>query len=218
MCRHRFPSDYANDVIPICPNQVLPLVYFGILDHYARRNTVQQRVIGTLLGNKGANGVIEVTNYFPVPHNETDEHVAVDMEYHRSMFDLHRQINSKEVIVGWYASGSEITDYSVLIHDFYARETENPVHLCLDTEMSDARMAVNAYVTAPMGVPGETVGSLFTPVKTDTLLFEPERVGLKALSHTMTSKDNSVPLLTDLEHVSSFCSGHKISGYCLSVN
>lgn len=25
------------------------------------------------------------------------------MEYHRTMFDLHKQVNPKEVIVGWYA-------------------------------------------------------------------------------------------------------------------
>jgi len=26
------------------------------------------------------------------------------MEYPRTMFDLHRQVNPKEVIVGWYAT------------------------------------------------------------------------------------------------------------------
>lgn len=58
-------------------------------------------MIGTLLGTVN-NGKIEVTNCFPVPHNETEEQVAVDMDYHRSMYELHRQVNPKEVIVGWY--------------------------------------------------------------------------------------------------------------------
>jgi len=61
--------------------------------------------------------------------------VAVDMEYHRTMYELHRQVNSKEVIVGWYATGNEITEHSVLIHDFYSREAATPVHLCMDTEV-----------------------------------------------------------------------------------
>lgn len=64
-----------------------------------------------------------------------DVQVAVDMEYHRTMFELHRQVNSKEVIVGWYATGNEISEYSVLIHDFYSRQCDLPVHLCLDTEV-----------------------------------------------------------------------------------
>jgi len=31
----------------------------------------------------------------------TGSQVEVDMEYHRTMFDLHKQVNPKEVIVGW---------------------------------------------------------------------------------------------------------------------
>lgn len=37
-----------------------------------------------------------------MPHNETDDQVAVDMEYQRTMFNLHQRVNPKEVIVGWY--------------------------------------------------------------------------------------------------------------------
>jgi len=80
--------------------KVLPVVFFSILDHYLRRAETQGRVIGTLLGTiTGAN--VEVTSCFPVPHNETDEQVAVDMEYQRTMFNLHQRVNPKEVIVGW---------------------------------------------------------------------------------------------------------------------
>lgn len=68
------------------------------------------------------------------------------MEYHRTMFDLHRQVNPKEVIVGWYATGREITEHSVLIHEFYSRETDTPIHLCVDTQLHGERMAVAAYV------------------------------------------------------------------------
>jgi len=50
---------------------------------------------------------------------------------------------------GWrrrYATGSEITEHSVLIHEFYSRETENPIHLCVDTDLKNERMAITAYV------------------------------------------------------------------------
>ena len=55
--------------------QVLPVVYFSILDHYIRRSNDQDRVIGTLLGTVNANNIIEVSNCFPVPHNETEDQV-----------------------------------------------------------------------------------------------------------------------------------------------
>tara|TARA_R110002050_G_scaffold59506_2_gene132936 strand:+ start:612 stop:917 length:306 start_codon:yes stop_codon:yes gene_type:complete len=79
---------------------VHPVVLFSVLDHYIRRKEDQHRVIGTLLGYV-ENGVVEVRNCFPVPHTETDQ-VAVDMVFHRNMFDLHQKANRKEVIVGWY--------------------------------------------------------------------------------------------------------------------
>ncbi len=28
--------------------------------------------------------------------------VAVDIDYHRTMFELHQRVNAKEVIIGWY--------------------------------------------------------------------------------------------------------------------
>jgi len=182
--------------------KVLPVVYFGILDHYSRRSEVQLRVIGTLLGVTNPDGTVEITNCFPVPHNETDEQVAVDMEYHRTMFDLHRQVNSKENIVGWYATGSEITEHSVLIHDFYSRETEHPIHLCVDTDLRDQRMSITAYISASMGVPDMSMGTVFTPILCDTHFHDTDDVGLQVLKRTLASPDNTSSLMTDLEHVS----------------
>jgi len=76
---------------------------FSILDHYLRRADKQDRVIGTLLGVRNE-GEIEVRSSFAVLHSETEEQVAVDMDYHRSMYELHHRVNPKEVIVGWYVS------------------------------------------------------------------------------------------------------------------
>lgn len=44
------------------------------------------------------------------------------MEFHRTLFDLYQSGNPKEEIVGWYATGAEVTEHSVLIHEFYCRE------------------------------------------------------------------------------------------------
>jgi translation initiation factor 3 subunit F len=79
-----------------------PVALFSILDHYVRRTEAQPRVIGTLLGVRSTDSdVVEVRSSFAVLHSETDEQVAVDMEYHRTMWELHHKVNPKEVIVGW---------------------------------------------------------------------------------------------------------------------
>ncbi len=81
---------------------VHPVALFSILDHYLRRTDDQERVIGTLLGVRSDdNEKIEVRSCFAVLHSEDSERVAVDMEYHRTMFELHQRVNPKEVIVGW---------------------------------------------------------------------------------------------------------------------
>lgn len=77
-----------------------PVSLFSILDHYLRRTDAQDRVIGTLLGIHTDNEV-EVRSSFAVLHSETDEQVAVDTDYHQTMYDLHHKVNPKEVIVGW---------------------------------------------------------------------------------------------------------------------
>ena len=62
--------DVGNDAPP--EYKLHPVVLFSILDHYSRRNDTQNRVIGTLLGQKNGD-VIEVTNCFPVPHTESEQ-------------------------------------------------------------------------------------------------------------------------------------------------
>ena len=47
-----------------------------------------------------------------------------------------------EVIVGWYATGPDVTEHSVLIHEYYSREAKNPVHLTLDTTLRGNHMGL----------------------------------------------------------------------------
>lgn len=51
-------------------------------------------------GNVDANAVT-ITNTFCVPHNESEDEVAFDMEFARNMYELHRKVNPRETIVGW---------------------------------------------------------------------------------------------------------------------
>lgn len=172
--------------------RVHPVVIFNILDQYLRRSEGQDRVIGTLLG-LNVDGVIEVRNCFPVPHTE-GEQVAVDMSFHRTMCDLHQRTAPKEVIVGWYATGLDITENSVIIHDFYSKESlTSTVHLLVDTALTNDTLGIKAYTGASLEFEKKLLGSYFQPVSLEMLTLDVDKVGFEVLSRT---KNDSVASLT----------------------
>lgn len=72
--------------------------------------------------------------------------VAVDIEFAKTMYELHKRVNSAEVVVGWYSTGADVTEHSVLIHEYYAREAKNPVHITVDTTLRNSEMGMKAFV------------------------------------------------------------------------
>ncbi|EHB06128.1 Eukaryotic translation initiation factor 3 subunit F [Heterocephalus glaber] len=121
-----------------------PVILASIVDSYERRNEGATRVIRTLLGTVDKHSV-EVTNCFSVPHNESEDEVAVDMESAKNMHELHKKVSPNEVILGWYAKGHDITEHSVLIHEYYSQEAPNPIHLIVDMSLQNGHMSIKAY-------------------------------------------------------------------------
>jgi len=183
--------------------RIHPIVLFSIVDSYERRNEDAKRVIGTLLGTYEKGGV-EVTNCFTVPHTEGDE-VAVDMDFARTMFELHKQVNRGEQVVGWYSTGSEVTEHSLLLHEYYAREAKNPIHLTVDTTLRTGHMGAKGYVSTSMGVPGKALGTIFTPISIEITAYDPERVGLDFISQAKHNPKRTVAMTGDMEQVTTAC-------------
>ncbi|KAG6910987.1 hypothetical protein DXG01_006041 [Tephrocybe rancida] len=178
---------------PRAPTSVTvhPVALFTILDHYLRRGDNQDRVIGTLLGTR-TDTEIEVKSSFAVLHSETSEQVAVDMEYHRTMYELHHKANPKEVIVGWYSTGSNLNTYSALIQNFYTQETapNQAVHLAINTGVEEGETAgVAAYVSSPVGVFPKPENCVFVPVPVEIRFHDAERSGLDLLTKTAASSN-----------------------------
>lgn len=164
--------------------KVHPVVLFQIVDAYERRKTDSVRVIGTLLGTV-EKGMIEVTNCFCVPHKESESQVEANLAYGFDLYELNHRVNAQENIVGWWATGNEVTTHSSVIHEYYVRECNNPVHLTVDTTLTKTtRMAIKAYVCVSLGVPNGKQGSMFTPVKVQITCYEPEVVGLQLCAKT----------------------------------
>merc|ERR1711998_286901 len=160
--------------------KVHPSVIFTILDHHSRRKEGQERVIGTVLGTHNE-GTFEITNCFPVPHNENEETVAVDMEFHHNMYKLHKQVNNREEIVGWYATGNSISEHSAVIHEFYGREGA-PVHLLVDATIDPQReMAARAFTSSPVTLGDKCLGMRFQELCSEIIVSEAEKVALDML-------------------------------------
>ncbi|CAG8507024.1 904_t:CDS:2 [Ambispora leptoticha] len=185
---------------------VNPVVLFSILDHYLRRQENQDRVIGTLLGVRSEDGSeVEVRNCFPVPHNETQDQVAVDMEYHHNMFELHKKVNPKELIVGWYATGANLNQWNALIQDFYSKAVLpfQAIHLTMDTALKNDEklLGVKTYVSAPIGISGKPENCLFLPVPCDVKYFNAERSGLDLLASAMNEPSRTTSLISDMDNL-----------------
>ncbi|THG98341.1 hypothetical protein EW026_g3845 [Hermanssonia centrifuga] len=180
---------------------VHPVALFTILDHYLRRTESQDRVIGTLLGTRSDTGEIEVRSAFAVLHSETAEQVAVDMEYHHTMYELHHKVNPKEVIVGWYSTGSNLNTYSALIQNFYSQEIapHQAIHLALNTGVEEGQQSgVKAYVSSPIGVTPKPENAVFLPIPCELQFKETERSGLDLLSSVSNGSTDAYPA-TDLD-------------------
>ncbi|XP_012463030.1 eukaryotic translation initiation factor 3 subunit F [Gossypium raimondii] len=168
--------------------KVHPLVIFNICDCYVRRPDQAERVIGTLLGSVLPDGTVDIRNSYAVPHTESAEQVALDIEYHHNMLVSHQKVNPKEVIVGWYSTGLGVTGGSALIHDFYSREVPNPIHLTVDTGFRNGEGTIKAYVSVNLALGDRQLAAQFQEIPLDLRMVEAERLGFDILKTTAVDK------------------------------
>jgi len=191
--------------------KIQPVVIFSILDHHNRRKQDQYCVIGTLLGKYTDNGV-EIISAFAIPHAETEEELDIDMEYHRTMLDLHQKANPNEVVVGWYSSASVIDENSVTIHNLYWKEmNQSPIHLTVDSELYGGRMEIQPYVSEQLGNDDaedeeetendNVITQQFFPIDFELDTSECEQGCLSALFQTKEQENRSFAIQNQSNHI-----------------
>ncbi|RLN00571.1 eukaryotic translation initiation factor 3 subunit F [Panicum miliaceum] len=178
--------------------RVEAVVLFNICDSYVRRPDQADRVIGTLLGSLLPDGTVHVRNSYVVPHNESADQVAIDIEYHHNMYASHQKVNPKEVIVGWFSTGFGVSGGSTLIHDFYSREVQNPIHLTVDTGFTRGEASIKAYISSNLSLGDRHLAAQFQEIPLDLRMIEAEKAGFEILKSTMVEK-----LPNDLEGMES---------------
>lgn len=128
------------------------------------------------------------------------------MDYQKQMLTLHLKANPKEVLVGWYATSSELNTFSALIQNFYGGQGDGTwpwpaVHLTVGGGGDDGDMDVAAYVSSPVGVTAERAAdsAAFIPVPYEIRYGEAEKSGLEVISAAKDREDRSVGVVTDIE-------------------
>lgn len=186
---------------------ILPQALFSILDHSSRRPPDQPRVIGTLLGTRSDtdDSAVTIHSSFAVGHTETTDQVEVDMEYQKAMLQLHMRANPKEVLVGWYATSSELNTFSALIQNHYSSQGEGTypfpaVHLTVES-LPGKDVEVRAYISSAVGVTPERAAdsAAFVPVPYSINYSEADRAGVDSLEGAKDAESRTTGILTDIE-------------------
>lgn len=168
--------------------KVHPLVIFNICDCYVRRPDQADRIIGTLLGSVLPDGTVDIRNSYAVPHSESQDQVALDIDYHHNMLSSHQKVNPKEVIVGWFSTGFGVTGGSALIHEFFSRETTNPIHLTVDTGFTNGEASVKGFVSVHLSLGDQQLAAQFQEIPLDLRMVEAEKIGFDILKTTAVDK------------------------------
>ena len=158
------------------------------------------------MGTRSEDGTeIEIRNCYAVPHIETAEQVEVDIEYQKQMLALHLRANPREVLIGWYATSSDLNTFSALIQNFYGQQGDGTfpfpaVHLTVSTEPGKD-IEVRTYISAPIGVTPERAddSALFIPVQYEIKYGETEKSGLELIASAKDREDRSAAVVTDIE-------------------
>lgn len=100
----------------------------------------------------------------------------MDVVHHQTMAELQQKVNSRERIVGWFSTGTDVSGSDALIHSFYTNECPNPVHLILDTSLHQEQMNVKAFVSRVLTIQGNPLAREFQEVPCEVKASDAERV------------------------------------------
>lgn len=81
------------------------------------------------------------------------------------------------LIVCRFSTGFGVSGGSSLIHEFYSREVQNPIHLTVDTSFTNGEASIKAYVSVALTLGDRQLAAHFQEIPLDLRLLEAERVG-----------------------------------------
>jgi 26S proteasome regulatory subunit N8 len=166
--------------------KVHPTVLLSVVDHYNRIAIgTKKRVIGTLMGEYGDQGTLEVTNCYAVPFEEEKDDPSIwffDHIYHEKMFNMMRRINGREKIIGWYSTGPDIKNSDIQINEILRRYNTSPVFVVIRvSDETNISLPTEAYFSQEETDSNGQINRQFTYVPSTIGATEAEEVGVEHL-------------------------------------
>ncbi|UKJ89704.1 hypothetical protein MACJ_002957 [Theileria orientalis] len=188
--------------------KIHPTVIFTILDSYMRREEGQYNVIGTLLGIVCEGNTVEITDSFVDRHSLTDEGLLqIIKDHHENMYELKQKINPKEQVVGWFCTGSEMTELTCAVHGWFKQFNSvsmfypnpnlyEPIHLLVDATCDSGSMMMKAYVQLPLTITKDACFQ-FHEVDLELLVSPSDTAGISFLLKSLDNSKNRKPLTAE---------------------
>nr|PVC50829.1 hypothetical protein MACL_00001969 [Theileria orientalis] len=188
--------------------KIHPTVIFTILDSYMRREEGQYNVIGTLLGIVCEGNTVEITDSFVDRHSLTDEGLLqIIKDHHENMYELKQKINPKEQVVGWFCTGSEMTELTCAVHGWFKQFNSvsmfypnpnlyEPIHLLVDATCDSGSMMMKAYVQLPLTITKDACFQ-FHEVDLELLVAPSDTAGISFLLKSLDNSKNRKPLTAE---------------------
>lgn len=129
------------------------------------------------------------------------------MEYQKAMLALHLRANPKEILVGWYATSSELNTFSALIQNHYSSQGEGTypypaVHVTV-AAAPGKDVEVRTYISSPVGVNPERAAdsAAFIPVPYTIAYSDADRAGIEAVQNIADVESRTGGTLSDIENL-----------------
>ncbi|SPJ10254.1 eukaryotic translation initiation factor 3 subunit 5, putative [Plasmodium sp. DRC-Itaito] len=188
-----------------------PSVIFTILDAYLRRDEDQTHVIGTLMGSVIDTNLVEISDCFVDKHSLNEGgFLQIIKDHHETMYELKQKIRPRDQVVGWFCSGSELSELSCAVHGWFKEHNSiskfyphtplnEPIHLLVDASLESGFLNIKAYVQLPITLVKDYFVH-FHEIQTELLPCNVERADVLSVKENIHSiKDNHT---NNLEHYS----------------
>jgi len=163
-----------------------PMLIVNISDHHTREKVrigKPQRIYGILLGTQSGRRV-EIKNSFEIIINDRDSH-NIDKEFLQTRLQQYSRVFENLEVLGWYATGKNIENYDVRIHQQVEQYNETPFFLLLNPDFSpdSKELPIALLETVLKGGGDDKPNVLFQKVAYRIETTEAERIGVDTLQN-----------------------------------
>ncbi|CAD7950628.1 unnamed protein product [Amoebophrya sp. A25] len=187
-------ATFIESTTPPLPVVVHPIVLLSVVDHYNRvAKGTSKRVVGTLLGEV-RDQKIHVLTSFAVPFEEDTRDPAVwflDHNYHEQLAQMHRKVNAKEHIVGWYSTGPKIKPADIQIHEIFRKYCKEPLFIIMEVQPKENELPMEAYYSVAEKTHDNSFTRTFRTITSTFGADEAEEVGTEHLLRDISNRATS---------------------------